>query len=760
MPIEPGQTLLHYRLIEKIGEGGMGVVWRAADTRLDREVAVKILPDHVAGDASRLARFEREAKAVAALNHPNIVTVHAIEQDGDTRFITMELVRGVSLREHIPQGGLSVERVLELAIPLVDALAKAHAGGITHRDLKPDNVMLDEDGRVKILDFGLAKVAGNPEAATDDAPTATRTGAGVVMGTARYMSPEQAQGKPADERSDIFSLGVMLFEMATGERPFKGDNPMSILSSIIKDPAPSLIDVKPVQPRQLGRIIARCLEKEPERRFQKARSLGTELENLAAEIGGGGAAVAERAAESSGGPASRRGLLVAGAAVVLLLIAVGVWQARDSEAPGYPSAEAPAVSGLKIAVLPFANASGDEQQRYFSDGLTRDIVTELSRFGELAVMPCSSGPCEKSNPDAREVGGALGVRYVLQGQVQSSSERIRVNVQLHDGRDGRSVWGESFDSERTARDLFELQDELTEQVVSQIAGSSGVLARTELPRGRRKPPASLDSYDCVFRVYEYLQSHTAENHLAARACMERVVEAEPDYVTGLAWLAYLYADQYHHRWNEPRGEYDSVERAVRRGERAVELDGGDQLARANLGFALLFAGDTARALPEMRRAAAMNPNNPIVMSLLSNYLAYQGEFETAVAMATRAIELNPHPPEYSDMPMFVDHYFHGRYEQALVHSLGGIVAGPDFREPMFLAATLGQLGRVEEAAPALAELRELWAELCKKAGCEGLDIADVRRELIERHAFSPTLTDKLIDGLAKAGLKEAQRGQV
>jgi tetratricopeptide (TPR) repeat protein len=294
---------------------------------------------------------------------------------------------------------------------------------------------------------------------------------------------------------------------------------------------------------------------------------------------------------------------------------------------------------------------------------------------------------------------------------------------------------------------------LTQQVVGEIAGSYGALVRAELPSTRRKPPASLDSRDCVFRAYDYLQNHSSETHLAARDCLERVVEAEPDYVEGLAWLAYLYVDQYHHRWNEPDGEYDSRVRALRVAERAVSLDASNQLAHAYLGMAALFSGDDERGIAEMRRAVELNPNNPIVLTLLSNYLALQGDFETAVPMAYRAIELVPHPPVWVDFPLFVDHYVQGRYEQALVHSKGGVIGSKDFREPLFLAATLGQLGRTDEAASALDELRVLWRELCETAGCEGLDIGQLRRELIERNVFSESITDKLIEGLAKAGLQ-------
>jgi TolB-like protein len=422
---------------------------------------------------------------------------------------------------------------------------------------------------------------------------------------------------------------------------------------------------------------------------------------------------------------------------------------------GLPEAnEGTLVSGLRIAVLPFDNASGDPEQRYFSDGLTSEIVTELYRYDELVVMPCREGPCERSGADPRTIGREIGVRYVLQGTVQSSPDRIRVNVQLSDGRDGRSVWADTFNSKRTALDLFDLQDQLTRQVVNAIAGSHGVLARVDLRGSRRKPPASMNSYDCVLRVYGFWQEHTAESLREARNCLERVQAAEPDYVEGLAWLALLYADQHYHYWDESGQDYDSRARAVELGERAVSLDGGNPRARAHLGFALLRSGDSERGIAEMDRAVELNPNNPDLLDILGSSLVKTGEFARAVAITKRAIELNPYPPEWIDLPLFIDHYVHGRYEQALVHSKNGLVAIEDFREPLYLAATLGQLGRREEVVPVLNELRAQWARLCEQTGCEDLDIDDVRRELSEHHGFSESITERLIEGLVKAGLKE------
>jgi serine/threonine protein kinase len=287
--IDAGQQLLHYRLIQKIGEGGMGVVWKAEDTKLHRHVALKLLPQSMAADPDRRARFEREARSVAALNHPNIVTLYSVEESDGVHFITMELVEGQSLAHQMPSGGFPLKRLLEIAIPLADAVSRAHRAGITHRDLKPDNIMIDAEGRLRVLDFGLAKLQEPTESAeAAHLPTATAmTGEGKIVGTVAYMSPEQAEGKPVDHRSDIFSLGTILYEMATGQRPFQGDTSMSTIGAILKDEPSSVTEINPALPRHAGRILSRCLAKDPDRRYQTALDLRNELEALKGEIESG-----------------------------------------------------------------------------------------------------------------------------------------------------------------------------------------------------------------------------------------------------------------------------------------------------------------------------------------------------------------------------------------------------------------------------------------------------------------------------------------
>jgi adenylate cyclase len=434
---------------------------------------------------------------------------------------------------------------------------------------------------------------------------------------------------------------------------------------------------------------------------------------------------------------------VGATAVVAVLAALGVVLLRPDE----PSAaqESPAPGGRpSIAVLPFTNTSGTADQEYFSIGLTEDIITELSRYSELAVIAhFATADFQKQNADAElsEIAKTLRARYVLQGNVFRQGERIRINVRLSDAAEGRSLWGTTYERDLTVQDLFAIQDDLTQQVVSAIAGSYGALARAGLSAIRGKPPSELSSYDCVLRAYDYLQNHTTENHALARACLERVVEAEPEYAEALAWLGYIYAEEYHHRRNERPDEYDALERALELGLEAVRLDNASHVTHGNLGLTYYFRGDYERAVLESRRAYELAPNHAMWLAIIGLYHIQRENFEEGVPMVNRAIELfTPHPPGWVRMATFLDHYAHERYEQALAE-LRATDLGEDFRHPMFLAATFGQLGRTDDIPPVLAELRRLWP----------YPLGELRREMIERHAHSSGLTGHLMEGLQKAG---------
>ncbi|HEU5181339.1 MAG TPA: protein kinase, partial [Candidatus Polarisedimenticolia bacterium] len=520
MPVEPGKTLGHYRIERPIGQGGMGEVFLAEDTKLDRKVALKVLPDDMAADPDRLARFQREAKAVAALSHPHIVTLFSVEEDRGTHFLTMELVEGSSLDQEIPPPGMPLTRVFDIGIALADALAAAHEKGIIHRDLKPANVMITKDGRVKVLDFGLAKLAlvgpragRSPAPPQEDTPTSAPTGRvgvsqpltaeGMVMGTAPYMSPEQVNSQEVDARTDIFSLGVVLYEMATGHRPFGGKTSAETISSILRDIPRPVTEARRDAPRQLARIIDHCLKKDPEERFQSAKDVRNELRELRKEADSGHLELDETTfarpasgatptgahssgpgtvmpASSPGVPASgselsgptpaagsRRWLWPAAGAAVLAVVAILWFTTRRQAAPGAsgePSASAPAPTAgpapvaevNSLAVLPFTNMSSDKDQEYFSDGLTEELLNALVKIPELKVAGRTSSFAFKGkNEDLRTIARKLGVSNILEGSVRKAGNKIRITAQLVKAEDGFHLWSETYD--RTLDDIFAVQ---------------------------------------------------------------------------------------------------------------------------------------------------------------------------------------------------------------------------------------------------------------------------------------------------------------
>ena len=610
--------------------------------------------------------------------------------------------------------------------------------------------------RTKILDFGLAKLsAGSKHQADggDETQTAlTVTTPGSVVGTVSYMSPEQALGKELDARSDVFLMGVVLYEMLTAHRPFAGDTSAAVFDAILNRAPTAPVTLNREVPAELEYIVNKSLEKDPALRYQSAADLGADLKRLRRDSSADRVAGTPLAWASDSG---RRWVWVSGAVIALLVVILTTIVLRKSAeheaslnitTPGTSidaQAQQSSTRGPSIAVLPFTNASGDPDQEYFSDGLTEDIITELSRYHELSVMAHSSTARYKgSDVDVREIGESLDARYLLQGNVQKTEERIRIRVQLSDSHDGRLVWGSNYERDLTASDLFELQDELTQQVVSEIAGSYGALTRAALPDARRKPPANLDSYDCVLRAYEYLQVHSPGNHLAARECLEVVTETDPDYIDGLAWLAYIYAEEYHHRWNERTDEYVALDRARDLAEKAVRLDNANHVAHFALSLIHTFSGEHELAKVEVRRTFELSPNNALWLAVFAGYLTQQEDFELGLPLVRKAIELSPHPQSWITMPFFCDHYHHGRYEEALAAAQGMDLSG-DFRGPLFVAASLGQLGRPNEAGPALHEMRALWSR----------PVGDLRQDLIERHGCTPALTDHLMEGLAKAGLE-------
>jgi len=452
-----GKTLAHYQIIDLIGAGGMGEVYRARDTRLDRDVALKVLPADVAANPARLERFRREAKIVAGLSHPHIVTLFSVEEDAGVHFLTMELVEGQSLVDALPEEGLPLAKVLDIGIAVADALAAAHGRGVVHRDLKPGNVRLTRDGYAKVLDFGLAKLSEKSDPSElSFTQAATLTTEGAVIGTVPYMSPEQLRGQRVDHRSDIFSLGILLYEISTGRRPFSGATTSDTMSSILRDTPRPLVQVKPDLPQELGRIVERCLEKDPGDRYQSAEDIRNELREVRRSVESGTARIAAPRRPRWWGA-------IAVAAVVVAAIALFVLTGRDRGRPK----QAPTAGDRTIAVLPFVNMSPEPDQEYFSDGISEELLNLLSKVGGLRVAArTSSFSFKGQNIEIPEIAKRLAVAYVLEGSVRRSGDQVRVTAQLIQASDGFHVWSETY--ERRFDDIFAIQDEIAADVVKHL----------------------------------------------------------------------------------------------------------------------------------------------------------------------------------------------------------------------------------------------------------------------------------------------------
>ncbi|HSV90399.1 MAG TPA: serine/threonine-protein kinase, partial [Nitrospiraceae bacterium] len=472
MAFTPGTKLGTYEIQSPLGIGGMGEVYRATDMRLGRDVALKVLPAEMAEDPERLGRFRREAKTLAQLDHPNIVTIYSVEEFGGIHFLTMQLVEGLPLDRLIPEGGLPIKQIIEVASALGDALAAAHEKGIVHRDLKPANVMVSKEGRVKVLDFGLAKdVRGsNPSDATMTSDS--RTQVGVVMGTPAYMSPEQTSGRPLDQRTDIFSIGVLIHEMATGRRPFEGSSSAELVSAILRDTPPAVTELRPNLPGDLARIVRRCLEKDPRHRLQTARDVSNEFRDLARVLSG--------------------------------TIPISTSTSR-TVAPSNSGASR-ADEGFWIAVLPFKFKGTEPGLEALVEGITEELITGLSRFPYLRVIAHGSTMRYANQAvDVRNVGKELGARYVMEGSLRQAGPRLRVAAQLVDATSGTQLWVETYDRPFRPEAIFDLEDDVVPKIVSTVGDTQGILPHSMSQAVWSKGADQLTPYEAVLRSFSYMR---------------------------------------------------------------------------------------------------------------------------------------------------------------------------------------------------------------------------------------------------------------
>jgi serine/threonine protein kinase/tetratricopeptide (TPR) repeat protein len=645
MSFVPGTKLGHYEIVASIGAGGMGEVYRASDTTLGRQVALKVLPADLARDPSRIERFKREARTVAALNHPHIVTLYSVEVAGDVHFLTMELVEGESLDRRLMSGPLSWDALHGMAVALADALTAAHDGGVVHRDLKPANVMLTRDGRVKILDFGIAKIADSASAASSELETVVQTSEGVVLGTMPYMSPEQVEGRPLDERTDIFSLGVMLHEMAAGTRPFRGSSPAALLSAILRDEPASLSDSRPDIPTGFARLVGRCLEKDRDQRLQTARDLRNELDAIA------------RDAPSTGGVTRRPD---------------GARGAHDKRS---------------IVVLPFANLSPDAENEYFSDGLTEEIIADLSKVRALSVISRTSAMQLKGvKKDAPTIGRELDVEYVLDGSVRKSGNSLRITAQLVKAAADELVWSDKYSG--TMDDVFEVQERVSREIVRAL---DITLTSDEHRRLAERPIANARAFELYLLARQELRRYAVDRAMAA---IDEAMRIEGDTPPLLALRAWARVWQVRAGLSRDRQPLELAEREARELlARAPDASYGHSL----LGHIEYERGRMPSAVHHLKRALDKAPNDSDTILMLAMTFVGAGQNREARTAAERMMACDPLSP-MSWMATGVPRWFVGEPAAAIPDFHRALEIDPhNFIVHWCAGYTCAQLGKLEEA---------------------------------------------------------------
>ena len=692
----PANTILsHYRIVSKIGEGGMGEVWLAEDTRLGRKVALKLLPAEFTEDSERVRRFTQEAKAASALNHPNIISVYDIGECESGRFIVMEFVAGHTLRSVIAKGN-SLETLFTLGAQMARALSAAHAAGITHRDIKPDNIMVRDDGYVKMLDFGLARLlpttSSDPEAMT----MVQQTTPGTVMGTLAYMSPEQASGQTVGSPSDVFALGIVLYELATGSHPFKSETMIGYLHAITSQVPASMASLKSHLPPALDDLILRMLEKDASN-----RPTASEVAQALQEI--------EKYGSNNTLP--------------LRIVA---------DKPKVSSAE----DGFWVAVLPFKCRGGNAHLEALAEGLSEDIITGLSRFSCLRVIARGSTlRFTSENVDVRSIGKRLGARYVMEGSLRQAGSMLRLVIQLVDASTGAHLWAETYDRTVDAEKIFALQDELVPRIVSTVADWYGVLTHSMSEAVRLKPFDQLTPYEAVLRSFGYYERVTAEEHAASRSALERAVAQAPGNADGWAMLSMMYGEEFRFGFNE---QPDPMGRSLQAARRAVDAAPSNHFAYVAMAQALFFRKEFDAFRHAADRAIALNPMDGSTMEYLGHLIAFSGDWDYGCEVAERARQLNPnHPGWYWAVP-FYNAYRNGDFPTARAFALKIDQPTVDLCQVM-LAAVYGQLGEHEAADRTVQTLLSLTP-----------DTAVTRKQLDKW--YQPELVEKLIDGLRKAGL--------
>ena len=701
MALKKGTRLGSYEILLLLGAGGMGEVYLAVDTRLDRKIALKLLPAEFTGNEERVRRFIQEAKAASALNHPNIITIHQIGDVDGNHFIASELIDGLTLRNHTANRPASIHTAIEIALQIASALAAAHAAGIVHRDIKPENVMVRSDGLVKVLDFGLAKLTATTSTLDTSAPTALRvdTNPGVVMGTAAYMSPEQARGLELDARTDIFSFGVVLYEIVAGSAPFSGASPGDLIASILTQEPQPLCRIAPEAPPELERIVCKALEKDREDRYQGIKDLLVDLRKLKRRLD----FEAETARTADPLSVNRETVstgevLGSSTAAKLAPDTVGVGGIRTSSSAEYLISKLKnhkpiwiiisvlfvgSIAGVvyfssknqtiqSVAVLPFVNASSDPDAEYLSDGITESLINSLSQLPKLTVMSRDSVYQYKGqSTTAQAAGRDLKVQVVLTGRVTQRGDTLIINADLVEVDSNRQLWGEQYT--RKIRDVLAVQEEISREISDRLQFR---LTGEEQKRLTKHYTNSTEAYQLYLRGRYHSNQLTEDGLKKSVEYFQRAIELDPSYALAYAGLSSSYLDLGGVLgFQSPREFYPRAKAAAMK---ALEID--ETLAEAHASLALIkqvFDWDPAGAEREVKRALQLNPNYAEAYQTYGTVLESIGRFDEAIAARKRAAELDP-LAAFRTADVGYPYYYARRYDEAIEHYRRALDLDPTF----------------------------------------------------------------------------------